>query len=178
MPSTPHAWHGMLSVHRSFYKGALLKFVIQLPDEYPDAPPTVIFTLRHLENKFVRDDGSLRLGEEFDPWVRERLCAGGRLPLLALLRYLRDAFYRHDCIDEESIGRVREVAAKSRAQLREPDELFRGSRLRFEDEFDWAVHGPVLERMGCRSQIARRRIQQGLRLWIVARRQRRERDES
>jgi hypothetical protein len=43
----PHpGWHGVVFLRAGQYKNAAFKFVILIPDEYPEEPPRVYFTSR------------------------------------------------------------------------------------------------------------------------------------
>jgi len=41
--SDPLLWNGLWSVHQGYYKGAILKFNVIFPSNYPEAPPTIYF---------------------------------------------------------------------------------------------------------------------------------------
>lgn len=37
-------WHGVIFLRKSHYRKGIFKFVIRIPEEYPDASPRVFFT--------------------------------------------------------------------------------------------------------------------------------------
>lgn len=78
----------MLCVRQSFFKGAMLRFVLELPIGYPNEAPKVRFTapLDGLCPDLVDAAGYLAIAPLL-PWDHASLCDPPRsMPLLALLR--------------------------------------------------------------------------------------------
>ena len=121
------AWHGLLCLHASFYKGALFRFRVEFPAAYPDEPPSVRFAPR-VHHPLVGPDGDLQLGDGLAPWERERLCEHGTAPAVALLRYVKRIFFQNELLAEVDMERVRASVAQSQAAIYDDAEA--GSRLR------------------------------------------------
>ncbi|KAJ1532721.1 hypothetical protein HK405_000891, partial [Cladochytrium tenue] len=60
-PDNLNEWHCVLFIHRGYYKEGVFKFVLQVPDGYPDEGPTVRFVTDMFHPLVDRDGGfSLR----------------------------------------------------------------------------------------------------------------------
>ena len=156
-------WHGMISVRQSFFKGAILKFIIQFPQSYPEGPPEITFA-SSVDCKRISSEGRLDLGLSFEPWNREALCQRERTPMLAVLRYIKQTFYLQPSIDASAAIKVHHCATESHMLLPEISSEFLNSRIRFEN-FDWEVHGHAVRTMGCESLPAARVIQKYALRW-------------
>ncbi|OBZ86287.1 Protein crossbronx [Choanephora cucurbitarum] len=69
MPSEHHlyVWYGVIFIHKGFYRSGAFKFKIELPENYPNAPPTVSF-LTEMFHPLVNIDGKLSIAQQFPVW--------------------------------------------------------------------------------------------------------------
>lgn len=42
-PTSIFLWHGVIMPRSGFYRGGIFKFQVDLPEEYPEGPPTIVF---------------------------------------------------------------------------------------------------------------------------------------
>ena len=112
-PSNLSRLDGILCLQASFYKGAIFRFTLELPPEYPAAPPTVRFVAGTVRHPLVAADGTLRLvGEHLDPWEPAAL---GAAPLVQVLAHAKRAFFRREyCSDPSMHAAARACVAESR----------------------------------------------------------------
>jgi len=146
----------MISVRQAFLKGALLRFVVYLPSTYPDTPPSVEFQTS-VQCLLISADGLLDLGE-FEPWDRDALCSRGGMPLLAILRYIKQILYRPPPKDAAAVVLDRHSVAVGLGASQV-------CRSRFAS-FEWHLHGDALRQMGCRSLVAASVIQKHTAHWL------------
>lgn len=62
------AWDGVLFVHKGYYAGSVLKFVVTFPDTYPVMVPTVRFLTDVFHPLVETRTGLLNLMARFRPW--------------------------------------------------------------------------------------------------------------
>ncbi|KAF8845755.1 UBC-like protein [Paxillus ammoniavirescens] len=61
-------WEAVLFVHKGYYAGSVLKFLVTFPDSYPDRLPTVRFLTDVFHPLVATQTGSFNLTARFRPW--------------------------------------------------------------------------------------------------------------
>jgi ubiquitin-protein ligase len=84
-------WCGFIVVHQGWYKDAVFKFVMEFPDEYPDAPPRVHF-LSKVYHPFVH----MRTMELHLGWALKPRWSASKHSVLFVLKRLKKMFYIDD----------------------------------------------------------------------------------
>jgi len=81
-------WHGILFLRQGLYKGGAFKFLVELPEEYPDSPPKLYFTSEVFHPMVDAETGLVDIGGVFPEWRPGRDYASFMLPFLqrAMLR--------------------------------------------------------------------------------------------
>ena len=83
-------WHGSVHITDGFYKGGVFKFVMNIPIDYPAAPPSVYF-FNHVFHPLVdADTGRLDLSPAFPTWKP------GRDYLVLVLSFLKKIFFKRE----------------------------------------------------------------------------------
>ena len=83
-------WHGSLHLKDGFYRGAVFKFVMHIPVDYPVSPPGVYF-LNHVFHPLVdKQSGKLDISPAFPTWKP------GRDYLVLVLCYLKKIFFKRE----------------------------------------------------------------------------------
>jgi len=62
-------WHGVFFVHSKLYKGAVLKFILYIDEEYPRKRPSVVFYSKVTHPLVDPMSGELNLSTRFPEWV-------------------------------------------------------------------------------------------------------------
>mmetsp|Transcript_45373 Transcript_45373/g.145560 ORF Transcript_45373/g.145560 Transcript_45373/m.145560 type:complete len:273 (-) Transcript_45373:70-888(-) len=85
---SPLTWHGILFVRQGFYKGGAFKFLVQLPEDYPDTPPQLCFISEVYHPMVDPQSGRVDTSGVFPEWRPVRDYASFMLPFLhrAMLR--------------------------------------------------------------------------------------------
>ena len=83
-------WHGVLFVNQGWYKGGVFKFVIHVPVDYPESPPSVYFFNRVFHPLVDEKTGRLDLSPAFPSW------RSGRDYIVLVLSYLKKIFYKKE----------------------------------------------------------------------------------
>ncbi|KAJ3417388.1 hypothetical protein HDV05_004853 [Chytridiales sp. JEL 0842] len=85
-PDNLNEWHGTLFVHRGYYKGGVFKFVIDIPDGYPDEGPSVRFITDMFHPLIDSRDRHFSLRQQFPSWRphKDYLCH--------VLHYIKNSF--------------------------------------------------------------------------------------
>ncbi|KAF8639896.1 hypothetical protein AX17_001148 [Amanita inopinata Kibby_2008] len=60
-------WDAVFFVHRGYYAGAILKFRLNFPSDYPEHPPVVRF-VTDVFHPLIAPDGIMSLAPRFRPW--------------------------------------------------------------------------------------------------------------
>ncbi|KAI9294087.1 UBC-like protein [Neoconidiobolus thromboides FSU 785] len=68
LPENINIWYGVLFIHKGYYKGAVLKFRIDIPISYPNSSPSVTF-LTDVFHPLVDKNGQLNLEFKFPSWT-------------------------------------------------------------------------------------------------------------
>eukprot|EP00126_Sphaerothecum_destruens_P002152 Sdes_comp15594_c0_seq1m4579 len=84
---TLHVWHGVIFVRQGLYRGGIFKFIIYMPDDFPDSCPFVKFTSNIFHPQFD-DSGRLDVLKAFPSWKR------GRDRIWHVLAYMKQTFYK------------------------------------------------------------------------------------
>ncbi|KAI8817197.1 ubiquitin-conjugating enzyme/RWD-like protein [Fimicolochytrium jonesii] len=84
-PENLNEWHGVLFIHRGYYKEGVFKFVIEIPKAYPNAGPSVLF-LTDMFHPLIGRDGRFSLSQQFPVW-RPR-----KDYIAHILHYLKNSF--------------------------------------------------------------------------------------
>jgi len=91
------AWHGAMFVHQGYYAGAILRFRLQFPNEYPRHPPNVFFETDTFHPLVSTKDGKMNLGGRFQPWIP------GEHHVFDILYYIKSVF-KKDILDRLDQG--------------------------------------------------------------------------
>ncbi|KAJ3116388.1 hypothetical protein HDU96_009746 [Phlyctochytrium bullatum] len=85
-PEDLFEWHGVLFIHRGYYKEGVFKFIMTIPDGYPDEGPSVRFITDMFHPLIDNRDGHFSLRQQFPAWRphRDFLCH--------VLHYVKNAF--------------------------------------------------------------------------------------
>eukprot|EP00743_Colponemidia_sp_Colp-15_P004435 GILK01004782.1.p1 GENE.GILK01004782.1~~GILK01004782.1.p1 ORF type:complete len:296 (+),score=43.90 GILK01004782.1:85-972(+) len=87
---TLRIWHGIIFIRQGFYRQGVFKFVISIPEEYPEARPTVTF-FSHVFHPLVHPEtGELDLSVAFPTW------RAGKDYVVLVLAFLKKIFYQKD----------------------------------------------------------------------------------
>ncbi|KAI9332301.1 ubiquitin-conjugating enzyme/RWD-like protein [Zopfochytrium polystomum] len=78
-------WHGVLFVHRGYYKEGIFKFYLQIPDGYPDEGPTVHF-VTDMFHPLIDREGNFSLRQQFPVWRPQKDF------LSHVLHYIKNSF--------------------------------------------------------------------------------------
>ncbi|KND04573.1 uncharacterized protein SPPG_00294 [Spizellomyces punctatus DAOM BR117] len=119
-PDNVNEWHGVVFIHRGYYKEGVFKFIIQIPRTYPHDPPAVLF-LTDMFHPLIGRDGYFNLAQQFPQWRprRDYICH--------ILHYIKNSFresvltslQEHSCRNPEAykmLHNERGVFAKLAAQ--------------------------------------------------------------
>ncbi|KAF4732162.1 hypothetical protein FOZ62_030800, partial [Perkinsus olseni] len=85
-------WHCVLILRQGHYKGAILKFVLRIPEDYPNSAPTVQFSSRVYHPLVDEATGILDISLAFPTWEP------GRDYAVLVLAFVKKVFYRSDLI--------------------------------------------------------------------------------
>lgn len=91
-PDCVREWHGVIFLRASFYRGAVFKFTISIPDQYPKVLPKVVFKSDVFNPLVDPKSGELDLSLEF-PSSRGEVESG---LLVLVLAYIKRIFYRKE----------------------------------------------------------------------------------
>jgi len=89
MPSSDNlnVWFGVLFVHKGYYRSGVFKFRINIPETYPNAPPTVTF-LTDMFHPLVDTQGRLSIAQQFPVWRPHQDY------IFHILHYIKNAYKR------------------------------------------------------------------------------------
>ncbi|CAO3685999.1 unnamed protein product [Umbelopsis ramanniana] len=82
-----NVWFGCLFVHKGFYRSGVFKFRINIPESYPNAPPTVTF-LTDMFHPLVDTQGRLSIAQQFPVWRPHQDY------IFHILHYIKNAYKR------------------------------------------------------------------------------------
>ncbi|KAF4674593.1 hypothetical protein FOL47_008984 [Perkinsus chesapeaki] len=85
-------WHCILMLRQGHYKGAILRFVLVIPEDYPSSAPTVQFSSRVYHPLVDEATGVLDISLAFPTWEP------GRDYAVLVLAFVKKVFYRSDLI--------------------------------------------------------------------------------
>ena len=68
----PIVWFGTLFVHKGYYRNAVFKFQLIIPQEYPDKRPVVQFLTDSTFHPLIDQQGYLALQYQFPQWRPHR----------------------------------------------------------------------------------------------------------
>ncbi|KAJ3185880.1 hypothetical protein HK101_009789 [Irineochytrium annulatum] len=85
-PDDLNEWHGALFIHRGYYKEGVFKFIVSIPDGYPDEGPTVRFVTDMFHPLIDSRDGFFSLRQQFPSWRpnKDYICH--------VLHYIKNSF--------------------------------------------------------------------------------------
>lgn len=83
-------WHGSIFVRQGLYKGAVFKFTLELPENYPQAGPVVFFKSEIFHPMVDPRDGRVDLDSVFPDWRPGRDYACFALPHLHRMMLKRE----------------------------------------------------------------------------------------
>ncbi|KAF6762634.1 ubiquitin-conjugating enzyme/RWD-like protein [Ephemerocybe angulata] len=66
-PDNLFVWDVVFFVHQGYYAGAILKFRVTFPENYPEGPPSVRF-VTEVFHPLISQDGDFALDWRFRPW--------------------------------------------------------------------------------------------------------------
>lgn len=79
------AWSGLLFISEGYYTGSIFKFILQIPEEYPQLPPSVRF-LNDMFHPLISRGGVFSLHHRFGTWKPHKEV------LIHVLEYVRNSF--------------------------------------------------------------------------------------
>ena len=85
-----HTWHGVIFLRQGDYKNAVFKFRIEIPEEYPNARPKVIFESYVYHPLVDMESGVLNLNPQFQEWRPRKDF------IFVLLAYIKKIFYNRE----------------------------------------------------------------------------------
>ena len=79
-------WHGVLFIHRGYFKEGIFKFQIHIPEEYPDEGPSVYFMTDMFHPLISTSNGAFSLKQQFPIWRPQKdfICH--------VLHYIKNSF--------------------------------------------------------------------------------------
>ncbi|RUS24118.1 ubiquitin-conjugating enzyme/RWD-like protein [Jimgerdemannia flammicorona] len=80
-----NVWFGSLFVHKGNYRNGVFKFRINIPEEYPERPPSVVF-LTDMFHPLVDAQGNFNIGQQFPSWRPHQD------HIFHVLHYIKNAF--------------------------------------------------------------------------------------
>ena len=138
--------HGVLFVHSGLYRNAILKFRVDLPDDYPadNACPAVTFFSR-VYHPFVHEkSGALDMSPKFRTWT------AGKDYIVLVLSYVKKIFYLKDfsaygrrASGAGADGDARRTALRGTAFNEDARDLYARDRERFIDEVERCVQESI-----------------------------------
>ncbi|KAI8802026.1 ubiquitin-conjugating enzyme/RWD-like protein, partial [Cladochytrium replicatum] len=78
-------WHGIIFIHRGYYREGVFKFVLRIPENYPEQAPTVRF-ITEIYHPLVDADRFFSLEHQFPRW------RAGKDYVVHVLHYLKNCF--------------------------------------------------------------------------------------
>eukprot|EP00842_Homolaphlyctis_polyrhiza_P000305 jgi/Hompol1/1275/HPOL_001152-RA len=84
-PDNLYYWHGVIFIHRGYYREGVFKFHIEIPANYPESIPTVRF-LTDMFHPLIDRDGFFNLAQQFPTWRPNHDC------ISHILHYVKNAF--------------------------------------------------------------------------------------
>ncbi|KAL9704804.1 hypothetical protein quinque_008322 [Culex quinquefasciatus] len=154
-------WFGVLFVRSGPYKNGVFRFTLTLSDKFPNdsAVPTVVFQSETFHPLVCPYNGTLELSEAFAKWKT------GENHLWQVLKFIQYVFVHfeeymavaeltannvaHELFQQsraDFLQRVEDCVRLSQAKVYDPAPVQDRNYIVFE-QFDGAVHGPVLESM-------------------------------
>lgn len=106
-------WDGVFFVHKGYYSGAVLKFRLTFPNNYPESAPQVHFITDVFHPLVSQNDGTFALTPRLPSWrPREH-------HVFDVLFWIKSAFKKHaldqlkekDCLNKEAFRLYRESTA-------------------------------------------------------------------
>ena len=83
-------WHGSIHIKSGYFKGGIFKFVVHIPVDYPESPPSVYFFTPVFHPLVHPESGLLDISPAFPTWRH------GRDYIVLVLSYLKKVFYKKD----------------------------------------------------------------------------------
>jgi len=106
LPSSQNVliWDGVFFVHQGYYAGAVLKFRLAFPENYPETPPAVDF-ITDVFHPLISPTGSFNLSPRFRPWRPKEH------HVFDVLHWVKVSFEKHaldqlqkiDCFNQEAL---------------------------------------------------------------------------
>ncbi|CAG9318216.1 unnamed protein product [Blepharisma stoltei] len=85
-----HTWFGILFIKKGHYRGAILKFRIELPQDYPNSGPQAYFSPHVFHPLINYETGQVNLSPRFPVWRPRKDF------IFLVLDYLKKIFYTHN----------------------------------------------------------------------------------
>ncbi|KAF9534348.1 UBC-like protein [Crepidotus variabilis] len=97
-------WDAVFFVHQGYYADSILKFRLNFPGNYPEAPPTVTFLTDVFHPLIASPSGSFNLAARFRPWRPKEHHAFDILHWIkvAFKKHALDKFTEPDCFNKEA----------------------------------------------------------------------------
>lgn len=93
-------WHGVIFLRKGFFRKGVFKFVLHIPDGYPDAGPPRVFFISEIFHPLINPDtGELDFSPQFPEWNPHEHF------LVLVLHYVKKVFYQSRLWDARP-GRV------------------------------------------------------------------------
>lgn len=92
LPSTENLreWHGVIFLRKSYYRNGVFKFVISIPESYPEEGPRVFFVSKVFNPMISPDSGELDLSAQFPIWNPNQHY------IVLVLAYIKKIFYKYE----------------------------------------------------------------------------------
>lgn len=89
-------WHGVIFPREGLYKDGIFKFQIQIPPEYPNSAPKVVFVSKVYHPLIAYDTGILDLSKRFPKWEP------GKCFLVRVIYYIQDLFCQEELFKKKN----------------------------------------------------------------------------
>ncbi|KAF2075325.1 hypothetical protein CYY_003354 [Polysphondylium violaceum] len=87
-----HEWHCVLFIRNRIYRSAIIRFVVIIPDDFPEICPSVKF-ITPIFHPLIGLEGEIDLSHQFSDWSSEKYM------IAHILCYIKSLFYKPDQYD-------------------------------------------------------------------------------
>ncbi|EGC30405.1 hypothetical protein DICPUDRAFT_41476 [Dictyostelium purpureum] len=84
-----HEWHCVLFIRNRIYRSAIIRFLVVIPDDFPDSCPSVKF-LTPMYHPLIGSEGEIDLSHQFSDWTSEKYM------IAHVLCYIKSIFHNPD----------------------------------------------------------------------------------
>jgi len=108
MPSAEfYVWYGVVFVHKGYYKGGIFQFKIDIPKDYPDIAPVIVFPSSTINNQGLfhplvhPETGEFSLTQQFKDWAPHKYY------IFHILHYIKKSFKKSvldNLLEQDCLG--------------------------------------------------------------------------